>query len=392
MTDKKKKERTFVRASEIVTPPRIPSGIFILDLYLGRGSNGLNGWSIGRMNTIYGDESGGKTTLVLKAIGNAQKLCSKCYMQKELCKCRGGPKKWSVLFIDAERTWTKEWAEAHGIVLDDVDIYSPESVDDLIDCVSEEIPNRDIIVIETLAAILSSDDIDNVEDMIKSVGLKARKLDQAAQKWMSEMVKGENNVTFFIENQLRKNISMGNMQFLPQDETENLPGGKWQKFFSTIMVRVYPSRPIVDVPDLESEEDGTVIASNEKDVVAQKYVFEIKKNKVFIKGGKESFVLSTMNDPARGVKVGDVISNEETVAEMAVNLGIASKIGDRKIEYKGGEHSFPYMKAFVKFLKKNPDEYRNIASSIIDIYENRHSVYLIKTSEDEKEGGEDEKQ
>ncbi|MEO0271503.1 MAG: hypothetical protein ABIM30_00215 [candidate division WOR-3 bacterium] len=385
MSEKKKKERVFIKASEIVTPPRIPSGIFVLDLHLGRGSNGLNGWSIGRMNTVYGDESGGKTTLVLKAIGNAQKLCSKCYLYHKDCSCKGGPKKWSILFIDAERTWTKEWAEAHGIKLEDVDIYSPESLDDLIDCVSDEISNRDIIVIETLAAILSSEDIDSVDDMIKSVGLKARKLDQAAQKWMSEIVKEGKTVTFFIENQLRKNISVSNMPFISQDETENLPGGKWQKFFSTVIVRVYPSKPIVDIPDIESEDEGVVV-SNSKDVVAQKYTFEVKKNKVFIKGGKESFILSTMNDPIRGIKVGDVISNEESVAEAAINLGIATKIGDRKIEYKGGKYSFPYMKSFIKFLRNNPQEYEQITKEIIDIYESRHSVsYVITTSESEKE-------
>jgi len=376
-----KKTIEFIKASEIKAPPRIPTGIFALDVNLGRGANGLNGWAIGRMNVIYGDESGGKTTLVLKCLANAQKLCSKCYLPKERCKCKGGPKKWSILFIDGEGSWTTEWAESLGVESNDIDVYRPESIENMIDIISNEISNRDIIVIETLAAILSSDEIINTEDMMKNIGLKARMLDQAAQKWMSEIFKNDKKVTFIVENQIRKNIGVGNLFYVSQDETENLPGGKWQKFLSTIMVRLYPSKPVIDVPEIESEE-GVVM--NVKDVVAQKFVFEIKKNKIFIKGAKDTFIMSSLNDPSAKIKVGDIISNISSAAEMAINLGLAAKVGDRKIEY--GDKSFPHMGAFCRFLKKEEDEYIKLTDSIINIYESRHSA-VFSIEKEERDNG-----
>jgi RecA/RadA recombinase len=377
-----KKEGTkgvFIKGSAISNPPRIPSGVFLLDLHLGLGSNGLCGWAIGRMNILYGNESGGKSTLVLKALGNAQKLCPECYKPREVCNCKK-TRPWSILFVNSEDSWTVEWANAHGVNSDEVDIFHPSSIDNLIDVLTEEIPNRDIVVIETLASIISSEEVDDAESMTKSIGLKARKLDQAAQKWMSDMVSSGKRTTLFIENQLRTNIAVGNMPYLPQDELDTLPGGRWQRFYSTIMVKMYPSKPIIDKPDIEGVQD----IKESKDVIAQQYTFEVKKNKVFIKGQKETFLLSTINIPDKDVKVGDVISNEEAIAQMALTLGLAAKIGDKKIEY-GPERSFPYMSAFVKFLKENKNECEILKNKIIDLYHARHSTFTI-TKEEEVNG------
>lgn len=368
MAKKEESRFNFINAAEIKTPPRIPTGVFNLDLALGRGSNGLNGWAINRINLVYGDESGGKTTLVLKALANAQKLCSKCYMPNDRCQCKGGPHKWSILFIDGEHSWTAEWAEAMGIDVSGVDLYYPSSVDDLIDVITAELDKRNIIVIETLAAILSDDELETAEDLMKAVGVKARKMDQAAQKWIST---DNFKTTFFIENQVRKNIMHTSFQYLPQDETENLPGGKWQKFYATIIVRVYPSRPIFDKVD-----EGGV---DSKDVIAASYSFEVKKNKVFMKSEKQNFVLSTIN--TEDYKVGDVMSDEENIREAALKLGIIKRIGDRKLEY--GEHTFPYNSAFDEFLRRNPDKKEELKKQIIDMYEKRHSVVILKGGQNE---------
>ena len=52
---------------------RIPSGIFQLDCALGRG------WPYGRINTVFGMKSAGKTYTLLRTIATAQKLCSNCW-------------------------------------------------------------------------------------------------------------------------------------------------------------------------------------------------------------------------------------------------------------------------------------------------------------------------
>lgn len=52
---------------------KIPSGVFPLDLKLG------GGWSQGRVITIFGMKSTGKTTLLIRTIATAQRMCSNCW-------------------------------------------------------------------------------------------------------------------------------------------------------------------------------------------------------------------------------------------------------------------------------------------------------------------------
>jgi protein RecA len=59
---------------------RIPSGIFPLDLALG------GGWPQGRINTVFGMKSAGKTYTLLRTIASAQKMCSNCWTFVEWSK------------------------------------------------------------------------------------------------------------------------------------------------------------------------------------------------------------------------------------------------------------------------------------------------------------------
>jgi protein RecA len=59
---------------------RIPSGIFPLDLALG------GGWPQGRVNTIFGMKSAGKTYTLLKTLAQAQHMCSNCWSFVEWLK------------------------------------------------------------------------------------------------------------------------------------------------------------------------------------------------------------------------------------------------------------------------------------------------------------------
>lgn len=52
---------------------RIPSGVFNLDLKLG------GGWAQGRVITLFGMKSTGKTTILIRTIATAQRMCSNCW-------------------------------------------------------------------------------------------------------------------------------------------------------------------------------------------------------------------------------------------------------------------------------------------------------------------------
>src|SRR5882762_5612637 len=83
---------------EISDSPRLPTGIFSLDLAMG------GGFPQGRAGVLYGFESAMKTTLALKLIAQAQRLL---------------PKKRAVYF-DVEGSLDQEWAENFGVVWADL--------------------------------------------------------------------------------------------------------------------------------------------------------------------------------------------------------------------------------------------------------------------------------
>lgn len=63
------------RASDerVAKAHRIPSGVFPLDQKLG------GGWPQGRVITVYGMKSTGKTTLLTRTLASAQRMCSNCW-------------------------------------------------------------------------------------------------------------------------------------------------------------------------------------------------------------------------------------------------------------------------------------------------------------------------
>jgi len=82
----------------------IPTGSLTLDSALG-----IGGFPRGRVVEIYGPEAGGKTTLALEAIAQAQKA--------------GG----TAMFIDAEHAFDPSYAQNLGINLDELLISQPDT-------------------------------------------------------------------------------------------------------------------------------------------------------------------------------------------------------------------------------------------------------------------------
>lgn len=68
-----------VRTSVVTNIPRIPTGSLAFDYACGVNAAGIGGWAVGHGNCIVGWESSGKTTSLLKACGNLQHMCVRCY-------------------------------------------------------------------------------------------------------------------------------------------------------------------------------------------------------------------------------------------------------------------------------------------------------------------------
>lgn len=182
----------------------IPTGSLGLDLALG-----IGGFPRGRVVEIYGPEAGGKTTLALEAIAQAQKL--------------GG----TAIFLDAEHAFDPAYAQRIGVKLDDLLISQPDTGEQALEIA--EILTRsggvDIIVVDSVAALVPKAEIaGEMGDM--QVGLVARLMSQALRK-LTGVISKSRTCAIFI-NQIRMKI--GVMYGSP----ETTPGGLALKFHSSV--------------------------------------------------------------------------------------------------------------------------------------------------------------
>ena len=182
----------------------IPTGSLTLDSALG-----IGGFPRGRVVEIYGPEAGGKTTLALEAIAQAQKA--------------GG----TAMFIDAEHAFDPNYAKNLGINLDELLISQPDTGEQALEIA--EILTRsggvDIVAVDSVAALVPKAEIAGEMGELQ-VGLIARLMSQALRKLTSVISKSRTCAVFI--NQIRHKI--GVMYGSP----ETTPGGLALKFHSSI--------------------------------------------------------------------------------------------------------------------------------------------------------------
>jgi len=200
---------------------------------------GIGGFPRGRVVEIYGPESGGKTTIALHAIAQAQK--------------NGG----SAAFIDAEHAMDAQYAQKLGVNTDDLLVSQPDSGEQALEIAEVLVRSGaiDILVVDSVAALVPKAELEG--DMGDSLpGLQARLMSQALRK-LTAIVAKSNTCMIFI-NQIREKI--GVMFGNPETTT----GGRALKFYSSIRV---------DIRRAGSIKEGDLIVGNRTKV-------KIVKNKV----------------------------------------------------------------------------------------------------------------
>jgi len=182
----------------------ISTGAISLDLALGG-----RGIPRGRVVELFGPEAGGKTTLGLEAIAQAQKL--------------GG----TAMFIDAEHAFDPTYAQNLGVNLNDLLISQPDTGEQALEIA--EILTRsggvDIVVVDSVAALVPKAEISGEMGELQ-VGLIARLMSQALRKLTGVISKSKTCAVFI--NQIR--LKIGVMYGSP----ETTPGGLALKFHASV--------------------------------------------------------------------------------------------------------------------------------------------------------------
>ena len=181
----------------------ISTGCLSLDVALGVG-----GVPRGRIVEIYGPEAGGKTTLALHIVAEAQKNSG------------------YAAFVDVEHSLDPEYAKALGVNTEDLLVAQPDTGEQALEITETLVRSGalDVIVLDSVAALVPKAELDG--DMGDShMGLQARLMSQALRK-LTGTVSRSNTCVLFI-NQIREKIGImfGN--------PETTPGGRALKFYSS---------------------------------------------------------------------------------------------------------------------------------------------------------------
>lgn len=186
----------------------IPTGSLALDVALG-----IGGIPRGRVIEIYGPESGGKTTLCLQIIAQAQKL--------------GG----MAAYVDAEHALDPVYAKKLGVDVDELYVSQPDNGEQALEITQKLVQSGKIaiIIVDSVAALVPKAELEG--DMgDPQMGLQARLMSQAMRK-LTGAVNQTKTVLIFI-NQIREKI--GVMFGNPETTT----GGRALKFYASVRLDI----------------------------------------------------------------------------------------------------------------------------------------------------------
>src|SRR5256714_1830730 len=275
----------------------IPSGCLSMDAALGVG-----GFPRGRVIEVYGPESGGKTTMTLHVIAEAQKL--------------GG----AAAFIDAEHALDPVYARKLGVDVDNLLVSQPDNGEQVFELAETLICSGgvDVVVVDSVAALVPKAELEG-EMGDPQMGLQARLMSQALRK-LTAIVSKSRTCLIFI-NQIREKI--GVMFGNPETTT----GGRALKFYASIRL---------DIRRIQAIKEGDR-------VVGSRTRGKVVKNKVAAPFREAEF----------DILYGEGISREGDLIDLGIDKGLLEKSGTW-ISF-GGERMGQGRENARVFLKENKD-------------------------------------
>jgi recombination protein RecA len=288
----------------------IPSGSLAVDVALGVG-----GFPRGRIVEIYGPESGGKTTLTLHLIAQAQKL--------------GG----TAAFIDAEHALDPSYAKALGIDIDHLLVCQPDSGEQALEIAEGLIKSNsvDIVVIDSVAALVPRSELEGEMGQAQ-MGVMGRMMSQALRKLTAITSKSQTSLVFI--NQIRDKIGV------LYGSPETTSGGRALKFFSSIRI---------DIRRISTNKVDDIAVSNKTKI-------KVVKNKL----------AAPFKEAEVELVYGKGINNEADIINYGVEKGLIEKSGSW-YSYKK-ERIGQGMDNACDFLRMNPEISENIEKELRKLY------------------------
>lgn len=187
-------------------------------------SIGLNlalngGLALGRQILVWGNKSAGKSSFCLQMIAEAQKSGKSC------------------AWIDAEHSYSQEWAEKLGVDSSKLIYSRAKTINDMVDIATQLMEaGVDIIVVDSISALLpaiyfekDSSELKKLEDT-KQIGAEAKDMTHAVKM-----------LNYANKNTLLVLISQQRNQFGSMHASHIPTGGMAVKFFSSTVIKLWSS-------------------------------------------------------------------------------------------------------------------------------------------------------
>lgn len=172
----------------------------------------------GRLTTLWGNKSAGKSTNCLEMIANVQR--------------DGG----LAAYVDAERTFDAAWAERFGVNTKNLLFSQSQSISDCTkDIIELQQAGVDLIIADSITSMAPSswqDEKGNFKDVSdsKQIGQQAREFSIAVPMWI-----GTNNNTALVAiSQARNKFGSMHASFIPS-------GGEAVQFYSSVIIKLWSS-------------------------------------------------------------------------------------------------------------------------------------------------------
>jgi len=290
----------------------ISTGSLGLDVALGVG-----GIPRGRVVEVYGPESGGKTTLTLHLIAEAQKAGL------------------TTAFVDAEHALDVDWARNLGVDVDDLYVSQPDHGEAALEIVDALVQTGHfgLIVIDSVAALTPKAELEgSMSD--QQIGLQARLMSKGLRKITAAAAKSDTTVIFINQIRMRIGVMFGN--------PETTAGGKALRFYSSVRISVSGSKVVKD--------NGEPIGTTRTAKVVKNKVAAPFKTAVF--------------DIMFGGEHGYGIEPYREMLTLAEDCGVIEKSGPWYAY--GGEKLGRGRTAARQFLSENPSVAKEIRAKVVE--------------------------
>jgi len=312
-------EGTVTKASKIVRPIMVSTGVFLMDLAT------LGGVPQSRITQLVGRKHSGKSSITAKILASAQKMF---------------PDQTAVL-VDTEQTTDHVWLEKLGVDIERLQVAYCDTGEQAIDLTDALIRSKEtsIVAVDSIAALTSTKEIEaSVGDHLvaQQAGMITRMVKTMTSAFSSERRRGHRPVVLFT-NQIRSDLN----GFARFGEATKSTGGKALEHFISLNIAL-KNKEVKDKDDYGSE----TLSINE-------HAFSIDKNKLCAGIRKGEFKMVRYFDDESGLNEGD-IDDTATMLVYAKRMGYYTG-GGSSWKLTIDDHERKFKKAAEAILMMNED-------------------------------------